>query len=129
MVGVVVGILVVLAAGALIYFRSSNAALSVTSVEVIPSPRLAGCNSSIDLAGVIHTNGGAGGVDYEWVRSDGRDAGGVLHVDIPLRQKSTVIHLDWAVRGTGTLNASAALRILAPNQVPSARGAFAYRCP
>jgi hypothetical protein len=99
--------------------------LAVNSVEVRP-PATAGCNSTVDVVGVINTNGGSGDVRYRWLRSDGQSSKALV-VKIPERRKRTEVTLRWTFEGRGTLDAEATLEVLEP-VAKSAKGGFTYEC-
>ncbi len=121
------GLVAALAAAAgVVYLRSRPPDhLTVNSVEVQP-PDKAGCNSTVDVVGVIHTNGGSGDVRYRWVRNDDQSSQPLV-AEIPANQKRTELTLRWTFEGKGTFPAEATLRVLAPT-TKSATGRFTYEC-
>jgi hypothetical protein len=66
--------------------------LRVEGVTVTVTPPTDACNGSYDLLGTIATNGKAGSVSYQWVRSDGA-ATKRLNVNVPDGQRTTAVHL------------------------------------
>jgi hypothetical protein len=126
-VALVLGVLALLLAGAgIVYwiFRPPGE-LVLSDVEVQPPVKPA-CNSTVDVIGVISTNGGAGTVRYRWVRNDGH-ASNVLAVKIPARQERTEVTLRWTFEGKGTFDAEATLEVLEPT-AKSDKGSFTYAC-
>jgi hypothetical protein len=90
--------------------------VQVASVAVAPAQVLDGeCDVQYDIVGTITTNGKAGIVSYEWVRSDGQNSG-TLKQSVGAGQTSTTVHLHWEFTGEGAMNATATLRVLAPTQ-------------
>ncbi|HEY2793351.1 MAG TPA: hypothetical protein VGJ28_13385, partial [Micromonosporaceae bacterium] len=84
------------------------------------------CDTEFDVTGTIATNGKAGNVTYEWLRSDGQNSG-VLTESVAAGQKSTVVHLYWTFTGHGSVTARATLRVLTPNKVEQS-AEFPYSC-
>jgi hypothetical protein len=97
----------------------------LSDVEVQP-PAKPACNSTVDVIGVLSTNGGAGTVHYRWVRNDGQ-ASKVLTVKIPARRERTEVTLRWTFEGKGTFDAEATLEVLQPT-AKSDKGSFTYVC-
>ncbi|HEY8111442.1 MAG TPA: hypothetical protein VII16_01060 [Actinomycetes bacterium] len=126
-VALVLGVLALLLAGAgVVYwiFRPPGE-LILSDVEVQPPVKPA-CNSTVDVIGVISTNGGAGTVRYRWVRNDGH-ASNVLAVKIPARRERTEVTLRWTFEGKGSFDAEATLEVLEPT-AKSDKGSFTYAC-
>src|SRR4029453_10663765 len=71
-VALVLGGLALLLAGAgvVYWILRPPGELILSDVEVQPPVKPA-CNSTVDVIGVLSTNGGAGTVRYRWVRNDG----------------------------------------------------------
>jgi hypothetical protein len=97
----------------------------LSNVEVQP-PAKPACNSTVDVIGVLTTNGGAGTVRYRWVRNDGH-ASDVLTVKVPARREHTEVTLRWTFEGKGTFDAEATLEALEPT-AKSDKGSFTYVC-
>jgi hypothetical protein len=97
----------------------------LSDVEVQP-PAKPACNSTVDVIGVLSTNGGAGTVRYRWVRNDGH-ASDVLTVKVPARREHTEVTLRWTFEGKGTFDAEATLEVLEPT-AKSDKGSFTYAC-
>jgi hypothetical protein len=126
-VALVLGVLALLLAGAgVVYwiFRPPGE-LILSDVEVQPPVKPA-CNSTVDVIGVLSTNGGAGTVRYRWVRNDGHTSN-VLAVKIPARRERTEVTLRWTFEGKGTFDAEATLEVLEPT-AKSDKGSFTYAC-
>ncbi|MEV4413697.1 hypothetical protein [Catellatospora sp. NPDC049609] len=96
--------------------------IAVTAVQ----PPTTVCDVQVDVVGTIETDGSAGIVTYEWLRSDGQSSG-ALEQAIKKGERTTQVHLYWRFKGQGSLNATATLRILRP-QVLEASTKFTYAC-
>jgi hypothetical protein len=116
-------------AAAVIWYlwQQSQDTVAVSKVEVTTSTPLKGkCDVQVDLVGTITTDGTAGIISYEWVRSDGKSSG-VLEQSVRKGETSTKVHLYWQFQGRGTLNAKATLRIISPTQTQASKD-FTYSC-
>ena len=106
--------------------RRHNAAV-VTTVTVAPAQLFNNqCGVQYDIVGTIATNGKAGTITYEWVRSDGQRSG-PLKQDVTAGQRSATVHLFWKFTGEGTMNATATLHVLKPSAVDGS-AQFVYSC-
>src|SRR4029453_12617178 len=126
-VALVLGVLALLLAGGGVVFWVFRPPgdLILSEVEVQPPVKPA-CNSTVDVIGVISTNGGAGTVRYRWVRNDGH-ASNVLAVKIPARGGGTEVTLRGAFEGKGSVDTEATLEVLEPT-AKSDKGSFTYAC-
>jgi hypothetical protein len=103
-----------------------GSSVAVQRVEVRAVPATATCDTSVDVVGTLVTDGRAGSVRYQWMRSDGQTSE-VLTQTIASGATSTDVHLQWSVTGRGRLDATATLRVLDP--VPTeGSGGFTYSC-
>ncbi len=99
----------------------------VSSVAVAPAQLFDGkCNVQFDIVGTITTNGKAGTISYQWLRSDGQNSG-TLTQTVASGQTSTAVHLYWKFTGEGSMNASATLHVLTPT-VTDGSTRFRYSC-
>ncbi len=87
--------------------------LRVAGATVTVVPPASVCGGEYDITGTIFSNGKAGTVTYQWVRSDGV-ATPRLTVDVPSGQQLTTVHLYWTFSGAGTESATATLAVTAP---------------
>jgi hypothetical protein len=110
----------------LAWYRAGSG-LTVESVSVTSRASAAACDDTVDVTGVITTNGRAGTVTYRWVRSDGTTSG-VLREVLPSGRKQARVHLLWTFRGEGLYRARATLRVLTPSG-ETAGTRFTYDCP
>ena len=101
--------------------------VTVSSVAVAPAALPgAKCDTQVDIVGTINTNGKAGTISYQWVRSDGQRTG-VLKQSVSGGQTSTKVHLYWRFSGQGTMAATATLDVLAPTKADG-KTTFTYTC-
>jgi hypothetical protein len=130
----VTGLLVTLAiavlAGVVVWWllHGAGTALTATGATVHTPAAVQPCGSSVNVTGVITTNGGGGDISYRWRRSDGQDSG-ILTDSVTHGRHSITVRLRWTVTGPGTLHAVATLDVLSPVKQPvTAKGAFDYSC-
>jgi hypothetical protein len=101
--------------------------VAVGNVSVAPAQLFDGtCDVQYDIVGTITTNGKAGTIAYEWLRSDGQQSG-TLKQSVTAGQTSTTVHLYWKFTGKGSMTATATLRVLDPTQIDGA-AQFLYSC-
>lgn len=108
-------------------FGRSTPALTITNARVHPSSAEVTCSGQETLTGVITTDGGAGTISYQWVRSDGTKSA-VLRQDVSSGQKLVDVTLVWNFEGIGSMHATAVLDILGPGTARSASASFDYSC-
>ncbi|MFC7757062.1 hypothetical protein ACFQY4_02420 [Catellatospora bangladeshensis] len=109
------------------WWQERNNAVQVVKIAVTAvQPPATTCDVQVDVVGTIQTDGSAGLITYEWLRSDGQSSG-ALEQAIKKGETSTQVHLYWRFQGQGTLDATATLRILKP-QVLEAATKFTYSC-
>ncbi|MGI5126059.1 hypothetical protein ACQEVB_04510 [Pseudonocardia sp. CA-107938] len=105
---------------------SRPAPLQVTGTAVSVAEPGTACDVTVDVVGTIDTNGQAGVVRYQWLRSDGTTSA-VLVETVESGVTSVQVHLMWTLAGEGTYPARATLRVLAPDPGEAAAG-FTYTC-
>ena len=105
-----------------------SGAFTVTAVAVAPSspPPSHKCDIAVEVVGTIVTNGNGGTVTYQWTRSDGTTSP-VQTVQVTSGRKSEQVFLHWTIRGPGSTQAKATLRVLSPS-VKAASTSFPYSC-
>lgn len=109
------------------WWQASQHKVTVTHVVVAPAHLLNNqCNVQYDIVGTIITNGKAGTISYEWLRSDGQSSG-TLEQSVASGETSTTVHLYWKFTGKGSMTATATLHVLSPSQVQGATQ-FPYAC-
>ncbi|MBR7837741.1 hypothetical protein KDL01_30975 [Actinospica durhamensis] len=120
-------LILVIAVVAYFTWGRSPASMSVTGVSVRTSSATVPCSGQETLTGVIVTDGGAGSVTYQWVRSDGTKSA-VLHQTVNSGDKLVDVTLLWSFEGTGSLHATAVLNVLGPGAARSGSASFDYSC-
>ncbi|WP_427918368.1 hypothetical protein [Streptomyces sp. cg40] len=119
--------LLVVAVLVLVAWQRFGQSVAVTRVAVTAGPTVLGCDGTVDIVGLVTTNGRPGTLSYRWVRSDGT-ASGVLHEVMVQGERHARLHLRWTYRGPGHRAARAELRILSPGH-RAATAHFSYDCP
>lgn len=118
----------ILVVAMLIYYlwNRSGPGLSIRRVSVSAAATPLSCGGTERLAGVVLTDGGAGTLRYEWLRSDGTVSGPLTRTVQRGTQQVTLV-LDWDFEGHGTFDATARLQVLSPGSA-TASASFTYRC-
>jgi hypothetical protein len=124
-VGGLLTLLIVAGVVAFLLLRGGSS-VAVQRVDVRAVPATASCDTTVDVVGTLVTDGSAGSVRYQWVRSDGQTSE-VLTQTIASGVTSTDVHLQWSVTGQGRLAATATLRVLDPAPTEGS-GGFTYSC-
>lgn len=102
--------------------------LQVTALRVQTPQGTQRCDTTVEVVGVLATNGERGQITYRWLRSDGNESG-VLQANVEQGRREVLIPLHWRVTGPGRLHAVATLELLTPGGSPrSASAAFDYLC-
>jgi hypothetical protein len=120
------------AAAAIVAYRLSHKVWSgtVPPLQVISvtasSPTTAGCGQTINVTGVISTNGGRGTIAYRWSRSDSVDSGEQLSA-VPEQTRYAVV-LQWTSQGRGRFDAVATLQVTTPLGSSPAAAHSLYTC-
>jgi hypothetical protein len=128
--GLLVTLGIAVLAGVVVWWllHGAGTALAATGATVRTPGAVQPCGSSVNVSGVITTNGGGGDVSYRWRRSDGQDSG-ILTDSVTHGRHSVTVRLRWTVTGPGKLHAVATLDVLSPVKKPvTATGAFDYSC-
>ncbi|WP_405140845.1 hypothetical protein OG589_28275 [Sphaerisporangium sp. NBC_01403] len=119
---------VLIIAAALFLWFQRGEPLAVTAVDV-KTPKAKGCDITVNVIGVITTNGSAGQVSYEWLPSGEQP---VRHTDsVPSGQSTHQVSLKWDVGGRGTKKLTARLRVLSPVAAGTRledKASFTYKC-
>lgn len=102
-------------------------ALAVSTVRVTVAPSVITCGQSAELHAVVTANGAHGTLSYRWRRSDGT-TGPLQHYRVADGRHRVVLPLQWTIRGTGQLTATATVQLLEPSR-HAASAAFRYACP
>ncbi|GII78419.1 hypothetical protein Sru01_34010 [Sphaerisporangium rufum] len=128
LLGSILVFLLILVAAVFLWSRRGDP-LAVTAVEV-RTPKAKGCDVTVNVIGVITTNGSAGPVTYEWRPSGERPVRQTdqLRSGAPTHQVS----LKWRVAGDGTRRLTARLRVISPagadGRPLEGKASFTYRC-
>ena len=108
--------------------RGQGGDLEVTGIKVQVPQRTQGCDSTVEITGVLTTNGEAGRITYRWIRSDGHDSG-VLHESVEKDKHDVTVHLSWLIKGPGARRFTATLELVEPaSSAGKASSAFGYSC-
>ncbi|HEV2634084.1 MAG TPA: hypothetical protein VGX23_02985 [Actinocrinis sp.] len=113
--------------GILGYFYYFGTPVKVTGATVKGPTTTVGCGQTATVTGTIQTNGDTGSVTYEWIRSDDTGTPDVLTQHFNKGTHQANVTLLWTLKGSGTLKATATLKILTPQQLQSATS-FTYTC-
>jgi hypothetical protein len=107
-------------------WQKTHATLSVTSVSVAEPVVPSKCNATVQVTGIIATNGKGGTITYQWTRDPGGPSNPVT-VTAGTGQDTVQVSLAWKFSGKGTQHATAQLRVLTPNAA-TANTQFTYSC-
>ncbi|HEX6469822.1 MAG TPA: hypothetical protein VF069_12060 [Streptosporangiaceae bacterium] len=120
---------VAVVAGVLLWLllRGQGSGLEVTGLKVRAPQATQHCDTTVDVDGVLTTNGKSGQVSYRWLRSDGNESG-VLSASVEKGRHEVTLPLHWTVTGQGKLHAVATLELLSPGAQRRASAAFDYLC-
>ncbi|MET7458531.1 hypothetical protein ABZT03_43355 [Streptomyces sp. NPDC005574] len=122
----VVPLLVLLSLFAFLIYQRYEQPVSIAKVSVHTDAAGPACNRTVQITGVMETDGGAGKITYRWHRSDGTNSD-VLTQHVPSGHHTTELMLRWTFEGHGSMQATTTLEILTP--VPtSAAVTFRYTC-
>ncbi|MFG3698678.1 hypothetical protein ACGF5C_12285 [Micromonospora sp. NPDC047620] len=101
--------------------------LEVTGVTVaVPRPAGDRCDVTVDVVATVSTNGRAGEIRYQWLRS-GSAPGSLLTERVGRGQRTVELTLRWAFSGVGTTTETATVNITSPSPV-QAHAPVAYGC-
>ncbi|MEH1102742.1 hypothetical protein [Micromonospora sp. CPCC 205561] len=113
------------AVGLLLWQRISP--LELTGVTVaVPRPAGDRCDVTVDVVATVTTNGRAGVVRYQWLRS-GSAPGSLLTERIGRGQRTVELTLRWAFSGVGTTTETATVNVTSPSPV-QAQAPVSYDC-
>ncbi|SCG53688.1 DUF3060 domain-containing protein [Micromonospora halophytica] len=101
--------------------------LEITEVNVaVPRPAGDSCDVTVDVVATVRTNGRAGVIEYQWLRS-GSTPGALLSERVGWGQKTVTLTLKWAFSGVGTTRETATVNIVDPSP-HQARTEVTYAC-
>jgi hypothetical protein len=108
-----VTVILLAAAGVLLFLRFHHAPFQVTAVKIV-SATTNGC--SVNVTGLISTNGAAGTVPYEWVFTPQQQAPQPLSQSVVSGQHAAYVTVAVEGQGHGTATQKVTLQLLGPNQ-------------
>jgi hypothetical protein len=101
--------------------------VEVRTVAVKARPAVLGCDKTVDIVGLVTTDGRPGTLTYRWTRSDGTESG-VLREVMVRGQTRARLHLLWTFEGKGRQTARVDLHVLTPTDHRATKR-FTYACP
>jgi hypothetical protein len=107
--------------------RGQGSGLEITAMKVQAPHATQRCDTTVDVVGVLTTNGERGEISYRWRRSDGNESG-VLSAGADKGRREVTVPLHWTVTGQGRLHAVATLELLSPGDIRRASASFEYLC-
>jgi hypothetical protein len=111
--GTALTVILLAAAGVLLFLRFHHAPFRVTG-EAIVSQAKNGC--SVNVTGRIVTNGSPGTVSYQWVFAPQQEAPQPQSDSVVSGQDSTYVTVAVQGQGHGTATYNVTLQVLGPNQ-------------
>ncbi|MFI7575993.1 hypothetical protein [Micromonospora sp. NPDC049497] len=99
--------------------------LEVDGVTVA-TPAPAGCDATVDVVATVTTNGRAGEIRYQWLRT-GSAPGTLLTERVGRGQRTVALTLRWAFSGVGSTTETATVNIVSPSPL-QAQAPVAYDC-
>jgi hypothetical protein len=108
-----VTVILLVAAGVLLFLRFHHAPFSVTGA---PSLTQAQNGCTVNVTGRISTNGAAGTISYEWVFTPQQQAPQPLSQSVVSGQHAVYVTVAVEGQGRGSATQEVALQILGPNQ-------------
>jgi hypothetical protein len=107
--------------------RGQAADLEVTALKVRAPQATQHCGATVNVVGVLTTNGKSGQISYRWRRSDGNESG-LLTASAEKGRREVSVPLHWTVTGQGKLHGVATLELLSPGDTRRASASFDYLC-
>ncbi|PZF99062.1 hypothetical protein [Micromonospora deserti] len=110
-----------------LYLWQRISPLKITNVTVaVPEPAGDRCDVTLDVVATVLTNGAAGEIRYQWLRS-GSAPGSLLTERVGRGQRTVELTLRWAFSGVGTTTETATINITSPSPV-QAQTPVRYDC-
>ena len=106
-------VLLLAAAGVLLFTRFHHGAFHVTGVKII-SQTTNGC--TVNVTGQIATNGQPGTLSYQWVFTPQQEAPQPLSESVPSGQHDAFVTVAVQGQGHGTTTQKVTLQVVGPNQ-------------
>ncbi|MEV0005427.1 hypothetical protein AB0H28_24505 [Micromonospora sp. NPDC050980] len=102
--------------------------LEIEQVSVaVPRPAGVACDVTVDVVATVRTNGRAGTIRYQWLRSDA-PPGALLRERVGSGQRTATLTLRWTFSGVGATTGTATVNIVEPTPI-QAGARVGYRCP
>ncbi len=114
------------AVGLWIWQRLSPLEIAEVSVAV-PRPAGEQCDTTVDVVATVRTNGRAGVIQYQWLRS-GAAPGALLDERVGRGQRTVELTLRWSFSGVGTTTETATVNVVSPAPA-QASTEVVYSCP
>ncbi|WP_433527988.1 hypothetical protein ACQPYA_16595 [Micromonospora sp. CA-263727] len=114
------------AVGLWIWQRLSPLEIAELSVAV-PRPAGEQCDVTVDVVATVQTNGRAGVIEYQWLRS-GAAPGALLDERVGWGQRTVELTLRWSFSGVGSTTETATVNIVSPAPA-QASTEVVYSCP
>ncbi|MBU2666057.1 hypothetical protein KOI35_21315 [Actinoplanes bogorensis] len=110
-----------------LYLWQRLSPLEVQAVTVaVPKPAGTACDVTVDVVATVTTNGKAGTIRYQWLRSDAAP-GAILAEQVGTDQRTATLTLRWTFSGVGTTGETATVNIVEPSPM-QATTRVAYNC-
>ncbi|MEU7934739.1 hypothetical protein [Micromonospora echinofusca] len=110
-----------------LYLWQRLSPLEVTGVTLaVAQPAGDRCDVTIDVVATVSTNGRAGEIRYQWLRT-GSAPGSLLTERVGRGQRSVELTLRWTFSGVGTTTETATVNIISPAPV-QAQTPVSYDC-
>ncbi|WBB50834.1 hypothetical protein O3597_10375 [Verrucosispora sp. WMMA2044] len=93
----------------------------------VPRPAGARCDVTVDVVATVRTNGSAGVIEYQWLRT-GSAPGALLTERVGRGQRSVTLTLRWSFTGVGSTTETATVNIVSPAPAQAATE-VSYACP
>ncbi|MEV1147132.1 hypothetical protein AB0I76_26270, partial [Micromonospora sp. NPDC049799] len=92
----------------------------------VAAPAPAGCDATVDVVATVTTNGRAGEIRYQWLRT-GSAPGTLLTERVGRGQRTVALTLRWAFNGVGSTTETATVNIVSPSPL-QAQAPVVYDC-
>ncbi len=116
--GTAVTVILLAAAGVLLFLRFYHPAFKVTGASIIESVQN-GC--TVNVTGRITTNGAAGTISYQWVFTPQHSAPQPLSQSVVSGQHASYVTVSIQGQGHGSATQKVTLQVLGPNQETGSR--------
>jgi hypothetical protein len=113
LLGSALTVILLAAAGVVLYLRFYHPPFQVTGVTIAQQAR-AGCGA--DVTGRVSTNGAAGTISYQWLFRPGRAAGQPLSQSVTAGQHAANVTVAVEGSGHGSASETVTLQVLSPGR-------------